>query len=120
MHAKFVTLWLQVVQPLTNVRDTKWTPHVKQESEIAQSYTISGLSLCGEQYLFQIIDILLTSHSAENLHDLVFLMACCSSSAADWQTLNRRSPRSNPLCCHFEAWPFSLLMMASDDCSKLM
>ena len=120
MHAKFVMLWLQVVQPLTNVHETKWTPHVKQESEIAQSYTSSGLSLCGDQYSFQIIDLLLTCHSSEILHDLVSLMARCSSSAADWQTLNRRSLGSNPLCCHFEAWPFSLLIMASDDCSKLM
>ena len=29
MHAQFVTLWLQVVQPLTDVHETKWTPHVK-------------------------------------------------------------------------------------------
>ena len=33
----FVTLWLQVVQPLANVHETKWTPHVKQESDVAQS-----------------------------------------------------------------------------------
>ena len=36
IHATFVTLWLQVVQPLTNVHETKWTPHVKRESDIAQ------------------------------------------------------------------------------------
>ena len=42
MHATFVTLWLQVVQPLANVHETKWTPHVKRESDIAQSYTSSG------------------------------------------------------------------------------
>ena len=42
MHATFVTLWLQVVQPLANVHETKWTPHVKRESDVAQSYTSSG------------------------------------------------------------------------------
>ena len=35
MHATFVTLWLQVVQPLANVHETKWTPHVKRESDVA-------------------------------------------------------------------------------------
>ena len=39
MHATFVTLWLQVVQPLANVHETKWTPHVKRDSDVAQSYT---------------------------------------------------------------------------------
>ena len=33
MHAMFVTLWLQVVQPLANVHETKWTPHVKRQSD---------------------------------------------------------------------------------------
>ena len=42
MHAMFVTLWLQVVQPLANVHETKWTPHVKREIDVAQSYTSSG------------------------------------------------------------------------------
>ena len=42
MHATFVTLWLQVVQPLANVHETKWTPHVKRESDVAQSYTSSA------------------------------------------------------------------------------
>ena len=42
MHATFVTLWLQVVQPLANVHETKWTPHVKRETDVAQSYTSSG------------------------------------------------------------------------------
>ena len=36
MHATFVTLWLQVVQPLANVHETKWTPHVKRETDVAQ------------------------------------------------------------------------------------
>ena len=37
MHANFVKLWLQVVlQPLTNVHETKWTPRVKRESDVAQ------------------------------------------------------------------------------------
>ncbi len=44
MHATFVTLWLQVVQPLANVHETKWTPHVKRETDVAQSYTISGFA----------------------------------------------------------------------------
>ena len=35
MHARFVTLWLQVMQPLANVHETKWTPHVKRESDVA-------------------------------------------------------------------------------------
>ena len=38
MHATFVTLWLQVVQPLANAHETKWTPHVKRETDVAQSY----------------------------------------------------------------------------------
>ena len=42
MHATFVTLWLQVVQPLVNVHGTKWTPHVKRETDGAQSYTSSA------------------------------------------------------------------------------
>ena len=41
MHAK---LWLQVVQPLTDVHETKWTPHVKRESDIAQQYNSSDFS----------------------------------------------------------------------------
>ena len=46
MHAKFVTLWLQVVQPLTNVHETKWTPQVKRESQsdVAQSYISSAFN----------------------------------------------------------------------------
>ena len=44
MHATFVTLWLQVVQPLANVHETKWTPHVKRETDVAQSYTSSARS----------------------------------------------------------------------------
>ena len=35
MHATFVTLWLQVMQPLANVHETKWTPLVKRESDVA-------------------------------------------------------------------------------------
>ena len=35
MHAMFVTLWLQVMQPLANVHETKWTPHVQRESDVA-------------------------------------------------------------------------------------
>ena len=35
MHATFVNLWLQVMQPLANVHETKWTPHVKRESDVA-------------------------------------------------------------------------------------
>ena len=35
MHATFVTLWLQVMQPLANVHETKWTPHVERESDLA-------------------------------------------------------------------------------------
>ena len=42
MHASFVMLWLQVVQPLANVHETRWTPHVKRESDVVQSYTSSG------------------------------------------------------------------------------
>ena len=42
MHAKFVTLCLQVVQPLANVHETKWTHHVKRENAVAQSYTSSA------------------------------------------------------------------------------
>ena len=43
MHATFVMLWLQVVQPLANVHETKWTPHVKRESDVAQSYNSSDI-----------------------------------------------------------------------------
>ena len=35
MHVTFVMLWLQVMQPLANVHETKWTPHVKRESDVA-------------------------------------------------------------------------------------
>ena len=42
VYAKFVTLWLQFVQPLTNVHETKWTSHVKRESDVAQSYYTSS------------------------------------------------------------------------------
>ena len=42
MHATFVTLRLQVVQPLANVHETKWTPHVKRQSDIAQSCNSSA------------------------------------------------------------------------------
>ena len=35
MHATFVTLWLQVMQPLANVHEIKWMPHVKRESDVA-------------------------------------------------------------------------------------
>ncbi len=35
MHATFVTLCLQVMQPLANVHETKWTPHVKREIDVA-------------------------------------------------------------------------------------
>ena len=45
MHATFLTLWLQVVQPLANVHETKWTPHVKRETDVAQSYTSSGIMI---------------------------------------------------------------------------
>ena len=47
MHAAFVTLWLQVVQRLANVHETKWTPHVKRETDVAQSHTIYGSSVVG-------------------------------------------------------------------------
>ena len=30
---------------LTNVHQTKWTPHVKRESGVAQQYITSGLGL---------------------------------------------------------------------------
>ena len=40
----FVMLWLQVVQPLANVHETKWTPHVKRESDVAQSYNSSDMN----------------------------------------------------------------------------
>ena len=45
MHATFVTLWLQVMQPLANVHETKWTPHVKRETDVAQSYTSSAATV---------------------------------------------------------------------------
>ena len=35
MHVTFVMLWLQVMQPLANVHETKWMPHVKRESDVA-------------------------------------------------------------------------------------
>ena len=35
MHATFVMLWLQVMQPLGNVHGTKWTPHVKRDCDVA-------------------------------------------------------------------------------------
>ena len=55
MYTTFVTLWLQVVQPLANVHETKWTPHVKRETDVAQSYTSSGdvlkISSPGNRYM---------------------------------------------------------------------
>ena len=56
MHAKFVTLWLQVVQPLTNVHETKWTPHVKRESDVAQSYISSAGTKDRGQVLLELIN----------------------------------------------------------------
>ena len=35
MHATFMTRWLQVMQPLANAHETKWTPHVKRECDVA-------------------------------------------------------------------------------------
>ena len=52
MHAMFVTLWLQVMQPLASVHETKWTPHVKWESDVAQSYTSSASTICFASLLF--------------------------------------------------------------------
>ena len=54
MHATYVCdalakkysvlwLWLQVVQPLANVHETKWTPHVKRPSDVAQSCNSSDI-----------------------------------------------------------------------------
>ena len=54
MHATFVTLWLQVVQPLANVHETKWTPHVKRETDVAQSYTSSDNIKSCISHLFQV------------------------------------------------------------------
>ena len=45
MHATFVTLWLHVVQPLANIHETKWTPHVKRESDVALVYDTVLISL---------------------------------------------------------------------------
>ena len=45
MQATFVTLWLQVVQPLANVQETKWMLHVKRETDVAQSYTSSAIMM---------------------------------------------------------------------------
>ena len=42
MYLKFVMLWLHIVHPLTNLHETKWPPHVKRESDVAQSYISSG------------------------------------------------------------------------------
>ena len=35
MPATFVTLWFQVMQPLADVHETKWTPQVKRESDVS-------------------------------------------------------------------------------------
>ena len=45
MYVKVVTLWLQFGQPLNNVHETKWTPHIKLESDVAQSYASSARML---------------------------------------------------------------------------
>ena len=34
-YACNVTVWLQVMHPLANVHETKWTPHVKRASDVA-------------------------------------------------------------------------------------
>ena len=46
MHATFVMLWLQVMQPLANVHETKWTPHVKRESDVAVHIIAVVTSIC--------------------------------------------------------------------------
>ena len=51
MYTTFVTLWLQVVQPLANVHETKWTPHVKRETDVAQSYTSSDITHTNKHYI---------------------------------------------------------------------
>ena len=65
MHAPFVTPWLQVMQPLTNVHETKWTPYVKRENDGAQSYTSSGFI-----HVWQSQESSINSmHSTNNWHD---------------------------------------------------
>ena len=41
MQATFLTLWLQVVQPLANVHETKWTPHVKRETDAQLNHILA-------------------------------------------------------------------------------
>ena len=36
-----MAILLNLVKSLANVHETKWTPHVKRESDVAQSYTSS-------------------------------------------------------------------------------
>ena len=45
MHASFVMLWLQVMQPLANVHETKLMPHVKRDSDVAV-HIIAVITLC--------------------------------------------------------------------------
>ena len=94
MHATFVTLWLHVVQPLANVHETKWTPHVKRETDVAQLYTSSayGAFECGRIYRVYefrplIYKIKLDSGSRGFLADNVPPSLCSTSACA----LHRRS-----------------------------
>ena len=44
MHAEYMTLWWQVVQPFTiGIHEPKWKSHVKRPSDVALRYTSSGL-----------------------------------------------------------------------------
>ena len=43
MHVKSVTLWGKLCNRSPAVHETKWTPRVKGESDVGQSYTSSDI-----------------------------------------------------------------------------
>ena len=56
MHATFLTLWLQVVQPLTNVHETKLTSHInKRESDVEESSEFDFFYCCGLAVAFLVL-----------------------------------------------------------------
>ena len=86
----FVTPWLQVMQPLTNVQETKWTPYVKRENDVAQSYITNRvlliISSCGlsqqTYHLFVNERCLYPSHHygyVTNLHIIIGVLLIISS-----------------------------------------
>ena len=68
-------VWLPVVQPLANVQEAKWTPHVKREIDVAQSYI---LALRKRSYLDDFpatycTSVFCLSYICHCVHDIIFI-----------------------------------------------